>query len=239
MLQVAMCDDRTEELAHLEALLTEYKTQHHLELELSVFSNGFLFLEAISQKEHFDLCFLDIYMPGLTGIDTAKELRLLNKEMKLVFTTSSVEFALDGYKVQASDYLVKPVTKTDFFQAMDVILREIHLDKEESICLTTATGMELLPFSQIVFAEADKNHSTVTRRDKQQFSTTMSFGQLSQSLLSKDCFFSISRSILVNFNYVTGTKAGFLLLESGEEIPIPRRRKQEITAAFLDYSLKK
>lgn len=239
MLKIAVCDDTPTESSHLESLLKEYESQYQIPIELTVFPNGFLFLEAIEQKIPFRICFLDIYMPELNGIETARELRQRNKEMKLVFTTSSVDFALEGYKVQACNYLLKPVSKKDLFAAMDEIMREFQIEKEESLCLTTLEGVATVPFSQIVMIEANRNHCTVTCRDKRQITSAIAFGQLTEQLLSGDDFFLISRSILVNFNFVTGTKSGFLLMETGEEIGIPRRRKQEVTSAFLDYSTKK
>lgn len=239
MLQIAMCDDTPTELAHLESLVRAYETQYQIPIELTLFPNGFLFLDAISEKTDFHICFLDIFMPGLNGIDTAKELRQHNKEMKLVFTTSSIDFALEGYKVQACNYLLKPISKLEFFATMDQIMGELQIEKEDSLCLSTSEGVERLSFSQIVLIEANRNNSLLTCRDKRQITSTIAFGQLKEQVLTRDCFFHISRSILVNFNYVTGTKSGFLKLETGEEIPIPRRRKQEITSAFLDYSTKK
>lgn len=235
MLKIVICDDSPEELTHLESLIKEYQTIHGLSIELMAFPNGFLFLEGIQKKQHYDLCFLDIYMPGLTGIDTARELRQRNKEMKIVFTTSSRDFAIEGYKVQAADYLLKPVEKKVLFHTMDVILSGIEEKKEESLCLNTLEGVELLPFSRISLVEAYKNQSMVRLCDKRQITSTMTFGSLCQQLLAKENFFLMSRSILVNFDQVIGTKNGLLLMETGEELTIPRRKKGEITTAFLNY----
>lgn len=238
MLQIAICDDMPEELAHLESLLEEYKKQQELTIELSSFSSGFHFLEDISLNKKFDICFLDIYMPSLTGIETAKELRQLDKETQLVFTTSSTEFALEGYKVQACNYLVKPVGKGDFFLAMDEMLRKSRINREDSMSLSTINGVQILPFSRIAMIEPDKNHTFVHLRNKEKITTLLSFGELRELLVSRDHFYMISRSVVVNFDVVTGTKGDVLLLETGEEILIPRRRKQEITTAFLDYHMK-
>lgn len=238
MLQIALCDDMPEELAHLEVLLQEYTKQQALKYELSCYSSGFLFLEAISKNKKFDICFLDIYMPNITGIETAKELRQLDKDTQLVFTTSSTEFALEGYKVQACNYLVKPVEKGDLFLAMDEILRKNLSDENDCISLATTDGVKVLPFSRIAMIEADKNHTIVHLRHKEKVTSLLTFRELREILLSRDHFFLVSRSIVVNFNMVTGTKTDVLLLESGEEILIPRRRKQEITTAFLDYRMK-
>lgn len=237
MLQVAICDDVPEELAHLEALLLAYETQRELDIVQTHFMNGFLFLEEISKKKAFNICFLDIYMSGITGLEVAKELRQVDKETHLVFTTSSTEFAIEGYKVQASNYLLKPVGKEDFFLAMDEILRKLQPIQQESLCLILENGAKLIPFQRIVMVETNKNHALVTLRNKEKMPCVMTFGELREILLSRPNFYLVSRSIIVNFDAVVGTKSGFLLLESGEEILIPRRKKQEITSAFLNYTM--
>lgn len=236
MLNIALCDDVNEELSHLENLLTDYMQKRDLDVHISCFSNGFLFLDAISQENTFDICFLDIFMPALTGIDVAKELRKIDKETQLVFTTSTPEFALEGYKVQASNYLIKPISTSDLYLALDEILLKINPKEEDCVCLSTADGIVRIAFSKISSVLANKSNSTIILLNNQKIQTTMSFGEICSLLLVKRNFHLISRSILVNFNFVTGTKGGFLLMLTGEEIAIPRRKKAEITSAFLEYT---
>lgn len=70
----------------------------------------------------FDILFLDILMPGVNGIDTASEIRKLDNNIKIIFLTSSAEFAVQSYTVGAYFYQLKPIWKESFFRLMDSVL---------------------------------------------------------------------------------------------------------------------
>lgn len=233
MFKVAICDDRPEEMSHLENMLLEYQKENGEFFEIHCFNNGISFLEAL--KNPFDICFLDIFMPGITGIDVAKDMRKVNQEIELVFTTSSIDFAIVGYQVRASNYLVKPISKDQLFAALWEILDKVKLKQSKCICVNTDIGVKRISVDSIAVAVADKHSTTINLRNQDSIHTTMGFGEICEMLVQDSCFYVVSRSAIVNFNTVLGTENDMLLIENGDNVIMPRRKKQEITNAFLNF----
>ena len=102
MLKIAFCDDDLEILKELGILLDKYKTERDEDLTCTVFQSPLELLAAIEKGFSFDILFLDILMPGENGIETAKEIRQYDNNMKIIFLTSSPEFAVQSYTVKAS-----------------------------------------------------------------------------------------------------------------------------------------
>lgn len=236
MINIAICDDNVEESTFLESMIQDYGRSKKLSLSISTFENGFLFLDGVT-RQHTDLCFLDIYMPGFSGLETAKELRNINRDMHLIFCTSSVEHALDGYGVQASNYLVKPVVKEKLFTAMDEVIRRLEISNEDVFWVPTETGMQGIVQNQIAYIEPDRNHSCLYLRNGTSLACRLSFSELCETLCKNNNFFLIRRSVLLNFDSVVGMEQDQFLLNTGVKIPIPRRKRKDITKIFLDYNM--
>lgn len=122
MLKIAFCDDDLEILKELGILLDKYKKERDEDLTCTVFQSPLELLAAIEKGFSFDILFLDILMPGENGIETAKEIRQYDNNMKIIFLTSSPEFAVQSYTVGAYFYQLKPVWEESFFQLMDSVL---------------------------------------------------------------------------------------------------------------------
>ena len=101
MLKIAFCDDDLEILKELGILLDKYKKERDEDLTYTVFQSPLELLAAIEKGFSFDILFLDILMPGENGIETAKEIRQYDNNMKIIFLTSSPEFAVQSYTVGA------------------------------------------------------------------------------------------------------------------------------------------
>ena len=122
MLKIAFCDDDLEILKELGILLDKYKKERGEDLTCTVFQSPLELLAAIEKGFSFDILFLDILMPGENGIETAKEIRQYDNNMKIIFLTSSPEFAVQSYTVGAYFYQLKPVWEESFFRLMDAVL---------------------------------------------------------------------------------------------------------------------
>lgn len=236
-MRIAICDDNPEEAGALEALLQDFSKAEQIPFVIEIFPSGFLFLDAISEQKRFELCFLDIFMSSFSGLDTAKELRLVDKNMQLIFCTSAPQYALDGYKVQACNYLVKPVEKDSIFLAMEEVLRRIRRGKEDHYLIPTGSGFQRLSKDLISYAQPEGNFTRVFLRDKTQIHAKIPFSQLCSHLGTSPNFAQISRSTLLNYDSVVGMEREDFFLENGVKICIPRRKKKEITQGFLDYSM--
>lgn len=238
MINIGICDDNPNELKHIKNLLLKFQEEYNMNFNIKSFDNGYLFLDSIQQSHAFEICFLDIYMPALSGIDTAKELRMLDKNTHLIFTTSSKEFALDGYSVQASNYLLKPLVKDTFFKALHHILQKITLESVKTIRIPTNTGFQFVAINTISYIEASSNRCIVNLSNETTLSSSINLTQMQELLQDYSNFVFISRSVLLNFDSVIGLENEKFIINNGTKITIPRRKKKELTHEFLNYRMK-
>ena len=105
---IAICDDLESERISLARMVQSYVRAKELSVQLQLFSSGESLLAALEGGQLIHLLFLDIYMPGLSGVETARRIRSTGSELSIIFATTSQDHGLDSFEVRASDYLVKP-----------------------------------------------------------------------------------------------------------------------------------
>ena len=121
---IAVCDDQTEELKDLTELLGAWETDRGTPVRVKSFRSAAALLDA-ARHERFTLYLLDIMMPGLNGMDAAREIRGFDKAADIIFLTSSPGFAYDSYSVKALEYLLKPIRTKTLYPILDRLeLRE-------------------------------------------------------------------------------------------------------------------
>ena len=103
MFNIAICDDNIADLSNMVSLIGDYQSlqrdKHNL--HITSFQNAFDLIASMESGQHYHLVLLDVLMPHLTGMDAAKEIRQFNQDVKIIFMTSSPEFAVDSYSVNA------------------------------------------------------------------------------------------------------------------------------------------
>ena len=147
MLKIAVCDDSRELLEKVEKDLLEYESVRSTPVTIHTYTNAMELLDGL-KKTDYDILILDIIMPGFTGMQAAHEIRKFNEEIKIIFLTSSKEFAIESYSVGAYYYLLKPVLKEKLFSVLDKVVSEIT-SKQESCVIYTHMGIVNIPFAKI------------------------------------------------------------------------------------------
>ena len=160
-MNIAICDDDTKFLDTISISIEKWAKKHHLKLSLYRFTNGDKLLSFVTVKnECIDLIFLDVIMPLLNGIETAKELRNTNQTVPIIFLTTSKEFAVDSYEVKAFHYLIKPIVEEKLFTVLDDFL--ITFKKPHEIFIAqTSFGFCKINVSNIDYLEAQNKHVNV------------------------------------------------------------------------------
>lgn len=122
MIKIAFCDDDMEVLHQMNELLDRYRVERNEDITYAAFQSPFELLTEIEKGIRPDILFLDVVMPGQNGMDVAKEIRQYDTNMKIIFLTSSPEFAVESYSVGAYFYQLKPIWEESFFRLMDEVL---------------------------------------------------------------------------------------------------------------------
>lgn len=198
--------------------------------DLKLVAKGKNAMEAyrILQMHNIDLMFLDIHMPDLNGIDFLKS---LNKRPKTIFTTAYREFALDGFELEAVDYLLKPITFERFFKSVERVLRNITRESNDDFVIFRSEGFNRKIFlKDILYFESIGNDIRAVLKDGDIIISKMSISELALNLQYKG-FLRIHRSFIINQNHVIGISNNEVLLG---KISIPIGRS--FRTAFDDFS---
>lgn len=198
--------------------------------ELTYFPSGESFLQAW-QPDSFDLIVLDIFMSGITGMDTAREIRKSDKNVKLAFGTTSNEFASESYEVNACYYLHKPFGY-DRVKAMIDRIDLAEIEKSRTIQLPDGTNVVL---RDIIYADCASH--CVTLHAKQNRNTVMrtNFSEIESLLCAYPYFFSPSKGLIVNFYEVSAQNRDTFTMSDGSIVPISRRKAKEVTDAYSSF----
>lgn len=233
MLKIAVCDDSPEFLQHAIGMVESWSEQSRIQTVIYRFDNGDALL-AKNAVTHMDIIFLDIIMPLQSGIDTAKELRLSDNAVKIIFLTSSPEFALESYDVKAQGYLLKPVTYEKIKETLDECSHSFETESE-NIVLKTAFGYQKLYFHDIEYLEAQNKRVIFYLRTGKTVEAAESLHSLEERLSINDGFFKCHRSYLVYIPNVDNFSMDEITTKSGRSIPIARGYGKAFKEAYFAF----
>ncbi len=181
-------------------------------------------------KDEVDLLFLDINMPQINGLEFSKT---LSPSLKVIFTTAYDQYAIEGFRLNALDYLLKPINYTEFFQAANKALEWFKLiDNNRSTCIFVKSGyrMEKIDFKDILYIENQKDYVKFHLEDiKEPLSSLMSMQSLEDKLPSKQ-FMRVHRSFIVNLDKVKTIERNCVVFGK-EYVPVSESYKNK----FMDF----
>ena len=167
------------------------------------------------RKETVDLLFLDIQMPDIKGTEFAK---MIPPETRVIFTTAYSEYALDGYELNALDYLLKPITFERFLVAVNKIQsKNESLDPEDTLTIKSGYDLYKVKYEDILYIKSDSEYVVYFTTDRKILSN-QSLASLDK-ILPDDQFMRVHRSYIINRKKVTGLKGKELLIDTNE-IPV-------------------
>ncbi|MBB2184135.1 response regulator transcription factor [Lachnospiraceae bacterium MD1] len=234
-MHIAVCDDNLDELSRISSLLEDYYREVDSSVTYEAFHNATDLIETMKTRQ-FDLLLLDILMPGVTGMDAAKEIRNTGSEIPIIFLTSSREYAVESYRVGATDYILKPACKDEIFPS---ISKQLARFTQEDMYLTlkTGSGIVKLPFSQIIYVEVINRsvQFVLTKGEVRE-----AYGYLADyesDLLSYSYFLKPHRSYIVNLRQVTELNKKGFVTTIGKTVPVARDAFPNAKAVYMKYLL--
>lgn len=234
MIRVAVCDDEEAALEELSVLLRQYSDEHNTEIEITTFQAPLVLLDTMESGTRFDVLLLDILMPGINGIDTAADIRRFDSCVKIIFLSSSPEFAVQSYTVNAFYYLLKPVQPDSIFPILDSVFETCEQEKEGSIILNCKDGIIPVEIKRIEFCEVFHRTLCIHTTSGKIFECAGSLDNFEKQLEDCGCFIRIHRSFLINLNHIRSISRKLVTMSCMTEIPIPRGRYADIKNAFLE-----
>lgn len=236
MLRLALCDDDPKELHHCSALLDQYQLTRNVDITYTAFQSPLELLTAIEHGIHYDILFLDIVMPGINGITTAEEIRKWDSSVKIIFMTTSSEFAVESYTVGAYFYQLKPIYFEALASLLDNVILELDNEQDHSLIIRCKTGISRIPIPKLMYCEVLGRTLLYHMANGAIFESIGSMQDLKNALLPFPRFLSPHRSFLINMDYISNITYKEILLLNQTRIPIPRGRYSKIKESFLAYA---
>lgn len=236
MIKIAFCDDDMEVLHQMNELLDRYRVERNEDITYVAFQSPFELLTEIEKGIRPDILFLDVVMPGQNGMDVAKEIRQYDTNMKIIFLTSSPEFAVESYSVGAYFYQLKPIWEESFFRLMDSVLAECEKKKKNSLILRSKDGITRIDLQQLEYCEVLGRKLLFHLENGAVLESAGSLDDLAGQLIQYSNFFRPHRSFLVNMEYIQNISSRSIKMVNDAEIPIPHGKCSEIKNTYMEYA---
>lgn len=235
-MRIAVCDDNNVFLNQINDILLSWPDRPE-QTVVSLFSDG----DALISAHHttpFDVILLDVVMPLLNGIQTARELRESDGSVRIIFLTSSPEFAVDSYTVKASNYLLKPVERDRLYDCLSELLLELQ-EKAKTITIKGVNIVHRVELERIEYLEAQNKHVLVTMTDGRSFLSQEPLYAFEDRLLLDDGFYKCNRSYIVNIHQIDTYTRKEIQMHSGCKISISRKCQHDFEAAYFSAIFRK
>ena len=235
-MNIALVDDEKAQLQNLKKLLnTQLQVltpgSSHL---IDTYSDGQSFLNNWTAGK-YDVIVLDIFMGGLTGVDVAKRIRQTDFDVKLVFCSSSNEFATESYEVNAQYYLLKPATQGSIIN----MLQRLNLDLIQRKQFITLPDNHNVILRDILYTEYFNHVVTINLKNNKTHRIRINHATIEGLLAPCGFIFSPCKGFLVNFYEVASASDDSFTMSDGTDIPISRRKNKEIQSAYIKFRFQK
>lgn len=227
-----ICDDDNTELTRISHFLDQYRLEKKVSIIYKTYQSALELLTTIKTTE-YDLFLLDILMPGLDGLEAAKEIRLYNKKVKIVFLTYSPEFALESYAVKAYDYILKPTTQKKLYLLLDTLLLD-EQKIQEGFTIKTQKRIIHILFSHLSHVEVFNKKLYFHMSSGEVWVINASLSEIDNKLLCRPEFIKVHRSYIVNLWQINVFTSKELITHAGITIPISRLLYAQVRDAYME-----
>lgn len=230
MFHIAICDDSQQYLCEYQRLLNQWPKRPDT-FHVDTFDDADSLITA-HRSTPYDIILLDVVMPLLNGIEAARELRQSDSNVRIIFLTSSPDFAIDAFTVQASHYLLKPISPLALYECLD----RIYEDMAKSASFLTVrcnAATHRIPVANIESIEAYQKHALIALTNGTVLQAIEPLYAFEEKLLPELCFFKCHRSYIVNLYCIRTYTQKELIMQSGSRIPISRNSHKEFEASYF------
>lgn len=233
-MRIAIVEDDEVCADQLLTHIHRYEKENTVSFEAETYTNGMEFLYKFHAD--FDVVLLDIEMPLIDGIETAKRIREIDEEILIIFVTRMAQYAVKAFDVQALDYILKPVNYYAFSMKMNRVVRILEgRRKDRYIIVQNNEGASRVAVASILYIEIFGHRLAYHTTD----GTVTSAGSKTISTLSAELqpegLIRCNQSYLVNLSFVQGLRKDMIVLKDGTSIPVSRNYKKSFIQQLMSY----
>ena len=230
MIKIAILEDSDADYTRICKAWDRFSKEENLSYQITHYKDSTSLLEQFHSQ--FDLIFLDIEVPGKNGMETAQEIRKIDNLAILVFLTNFSKYAVNGYEVNAADYMLKPLDYYSFALKMHKILHMLYQNIEKEITIMTKGLLHRFSINELFYVEIN-NHDLIYHLDDETISTRGSLSEVEKSL-PKNSFSRCNNCYLVNLKHVTKIKDNTVWIGKNE-LTISRPKKKMFLNDLTNY----
>lgn len=238
MIRIAICDDSISDLSNMVSIVNDYivTQKGRFDIEYVAFQNAADLIAAMEGGQRFDVLLLDILMPLVNGMDAAKEIRQYNQDVKIIFSTSSPEFAVESYAVDAFYYAIKPIWKEKLCLLLDKVIAEIKVSEGFSFLVKSKAGLTRIYINRLEYVEVIGRTIFYHIIDGSVIEASGSMVELNDALLNHPNLIKPHRSYIINMDYIDTLSSREIIMKSRSIVPMARANYQAIKSAYINYT---
>ena len=241
MMRIAICDDEIHACEKVIAALKTWEKSRDVLVSPQIFHTALPLIDAVEQHGYTpDLIFLDIYMPGINGMDAAKDLRMQGYHGHIVFLTGSREHALEAWSIGATQYLVKPASDEMIGSILDKIYADAEARPANFITLKSNRNYYRFNVRNFVFAEALGHRLEIHLKsyssfgaDDQPMSVYMSVKEFESLVAAYPQLIRVGAAYIINMGEIMKLNAKEICFLNGERIFLPRGTYTKLKQHYL------
>lgn len=231
MYRIAIVEDTERDYAQLSEHISRFGKEKELEIEVIHFPNAIQFLR--QYHGDFQVVMMDIDMPVLNGMDAAHRLREIDPSVVLVFVTALARFAVNGYEVNAFDFIVKPIAYPLFVSKMTRILKQLASTGRKKLLIHSGEKAIRVYEDEIIYVDI-QGHTLTFHTERQNVTTRGSMKDAVEAL-DEEFFAMCNKSCLLNLHRIDQISGDEAVMDNGDRIQISRPRKTEFMQHIADF----
>ena len=236
MYRIALCDDEQAEVVKNQGMLSNYKKlRPETDFEIGIFENAEQLLNKIREGYAPDLILMDIYMEGKTGIEAARELHEKGNKSRVIFLTTSEKHAVEAFRVEAAQYLIKPVSETELFPLLDKQIEILNNEKQKYVALEINNRTFRVMVHDIIYCESQGKSQYLHLTDGTQLSVRMTMTRLDELFLPYREIVRVGKWYIINMDHVEGLDSRAVQMMNGQQLYLPRGAYQSLRKQYISY----
>ena len=229
-MRIALVDDEASVREVLQGYIVRFAQETGTEMQVSQFSSGDALLGGYDAI--YDILIFDIDMPGTNGMDTARKIREMDDRVVILFITNIAQYAINGYEVDAVDYIIKPIGYYDFSMKFQKAIRRAGQSRQRELVIDTVKGPVSLDVEEILYIEV-MAHYLIYHTAKKEYRVRASMKE-QEDTLKKYQFARCHKSYLINLRHLSGMTASEAQV-ADLSIPLGRSYKDALLTEYMKF----